>query len=45
MPYKGLNANVSEHSVCSTFIGEYPLAYEDGTVFRNVEIYNTDIGE
>jgi hypothetical protein len=39
-----LIANVSEHSVCSIFIGEWvlrtsnPLAYEDGTdrVFRNV---------
>jgi hypothetical protein len=30
-----LNANVSEHFVCSIFIGRYssyPLTYEDGTV-------------
>jgi hypothetical protein len=26
-----LNANVLEHSVCSIFIGEYLLTYEDGT--------------
>jgi hypothetical protein len=36
-----LNANVSEHSVCSIFVPtKYRIAYEDETerVFRNVDI-------
>ena len=39
-------ADVSEHSICSIFIG-IPPAYEDGRdrVFRNVGIYNSDAGE
>jgi hypothetical protein len=38
-----LNANVSEHSACSIFIGEYPLAYEDGTDIQNmVKVWNQE---
>jgi hypothetical protein len=41
--------NVSEHSICSIFIGRRfePFAYEDETdrVFRNVGKYKSDAGE
>jgi hypothetical protein len=38
-----LNANVSEHSVYSIFIGKYPLTYEDGADIQNtVKVWNQE---